>query len=64
MTEAQKRAHAKDTRENVVDLRIQLRKSTDSDIIGWMGQQDNKAQYVKALIRADMKEQGVVQIEN
>ena len=59
-SEARKRAHAKDKRENVVQLVVQLRKTTDSDIIEWLADKSNKAVYIKSLIREDMKANGKV----
>lgn len=57
-TEAQKRAEKKyratTGKDNVAFLRIDLRRTTDADIIEHLGKQSNKAGYIKSLIRADM----------
>lgn len=57
-TEAQKRADKKyrpKEKENIRTLRVDLRLSTDLDIIDKLDSIENKAGYVKALIRADIE---------
>lgn len=54
-TEAQKRASAKYDAENTVQLKIKLNKKTDKDIIDRLSEVEQKATYVKALIRDDIK---------
>lgn len=54
ISEAQKRAIYKDKANNTVQLRLELRKTTDSDVIEKLESVPNKSQYIKALIRADI----------
>ena len=53
-TEAQRRAKAKDKAKNVYKPTIEFRRTTDADIIAKLESVPNKAQYIKALIRADI----------
>ena len=52
-SEAQKRAVAKYDAANTLQLKIKLNKKTDNDIIVKLNEVDNKAAYVKSLIRKD-----------
>lgn len=54
-TEAQKRASAKYDQANTVQLKVKLNKNTDKDIIQRLSEVDQKATYIKSLIRQDMK---------
>jgi hypothetical protein len=38
-------------------MKVDLNKNTDSDIINFLDQCENKQGYIKALIREDMKKQ-------
>ena len=59
-SEAKKRARARDRHNNVVQIVISLRRSTDADIIEWMDDKVGKAEYIRSLIREDMKANGKV----
>lgn len=54
-SEAQKRASTKYDLANTVQLKIKLNKNTDKDIIQRLSEVDQKATYIKSLIRQDMK---------
>ena len=54
LTEAQKRAQRKNVRESVKQMTVRFYAS-ESDVWEWLNSQENKAGYVKALIRADME---------
>lgn len=41
-------------RDNTKQFKIKLMKTTDSDIISWLDEQDNKQGYIKKLIREDI----------
>lgn len=41
-------------RDNTKQFKIKLMKTTDSDIISWLEEQDNKQGYIKQLIRDDI----------
>lgn len=47
----------RDKKKNCVQLRIWLRKNTDADIVAHLSTQENKAGYIKALIRADIEKE-------
>lgn len=53
-TEAQKRASAKYSKENVIRITLNLYKGTDPDIIEKMQSLDNMQGYIKDLIRKDI----------
>lgn len=53
-TEAQLRAINKYNREQTISIAIRLNKKTDADIIDKLKSVDNKAGYIKALIRKDI----------
>ena len=57
VTEAQKRANAKYSKEHVRQTAVKFYPSED-DIWEHLQAQSNKMGYIKALIRADMKRQG------
>lgn len=59
-TDAQRRAHVNDIKNNVVQVVVRLRKRGDSDIIQWLESRENKTGYIKSLIREDMKANGKV----
>ena len=54
LTEAQKRAQRKYVRESVKQMTVRFYPS-ESDVWEWLNSQENKAGYVKDLIRADME---------
>ena len=54
LTEAQKRAQAKYVRETVKQTTLRFYPK-ERDLWDWLGAQENKAGYLKALIRADME---------
>ena len=53
-TEAQIRASQKYNQNNTKIINLRLNNKTDADIIEWLAKQDNKAGYIKELIRADI----------
>ena len=55
LTEAQKRAQRKYVRESVKQMTVRFYPS-ESDIWEWLNAQENKAGYIKELIRRDMEE--------
>lgn len=57
-SEALKRAQAKYEAESVVQVKLKLSKTTDTDIIERLAQEDNKQGYLKRLIREDMTNGG------
>lgn len=44
----------RDKKKHCIQLSMWLRKTTDADIIAHLSTQENKAGYIKALIRADI----------
>lgn len=46
------RQYAKD---NLQQIKFSLHKETDADILEWLNKKENKAGYLKELIRKDMK---------
>ncbi len=54
-TAAQKRASMKYNKENVKQMKLDLNRKTDADIIEHLGKQDNKQGYIKGLIRQDIE---------
>lgn len=56
-TEAQRRANYKYKKENCSSLSIRLFPA-DADIKEWLAGVDEKAKYIKRLIREDMKKEG------
>lgn len=44
-------------RENTRQYKLKLNKRTDEDIINWLDGHENKQQYIKDLIRADMNKE-------
>ncbi len=55
-TEAAKVAKIKYDSANTVQLKFKLNRKTDADILEQLNRVGNKQGYVKALIRADLKE--------
>ena len=49
------RASQKYKREKCRKITLELNKRIDDDILTWMDSQENKAGYIKSLIRADME---------
>lgn len=54
-SEARTRANVKWTKNNVKTITFGLRFDSDSDIIDFLATKENRQQYLKDLIRADMK---------
>lgn len=54
VSEAQKKASMLYDMHNTKQIKLKLNLGTDSDIIHWLEQQDNKQGYIKDLIRFDM----------
>lgn len=54
-TEAQIKASVKYNKDNVKQIKLNLNKKTDSDIIRHLEATDNVQGYIKRLIRNDMK---------
>lgn len=57
-SEAQKRATAKWQKHNTTSVSIRFMPG-DTDVLAWLNAQPNKAGYIKALIREDMRRSGV-----
>ena len=57
-SKAQLRASNKYNRENTKALCIRLNKNTDSEILAYLDQIDNKSGYIKRLISEDMRREG------
>ena len=53
-TEAQIKASQKYNQNNTKIINLRLNNKTDADVIEWLEKQDNKAGYIKRLIREDM----------
>ena len=49
------RANLKYKKKNIKQMKIDLNRNTDSDIISFLEKRENKQGYIKALIREDMK---------
>ncbi|MEY8678206.1 hypothetical protein [Granulimonas faecalis] len=54
MSDAQKRAVAKYRKNNVKTVAVAFYPG-DADLLGWLGEQQNKTGYIKRLIREDME---------
>ena len=52
------KANLKYKRKNIKQMKLDLNKNTDSDIINFLDQCKNKQGYIKALIREDMRKTG------
>ena len=52
------KANLKYKRKNIKQMKLDLNKNTDSDIIIFLDQCKNKQGYIKALIREDMRKTG------
>lgn len=57
-TEAQRRAVMKYRLANCYELRVEINKKTEADIYEKLQSVENKAGYVKGLIRSDIAENG------
>ena len=51
-SKAQLRAQAKYDKDNTVQVKLKLNKTTDKDIIDLLNNQNNKQGFMKALMRA------------
>lgn len=54
VSKAQLRAQAKYDKDNTVQVKLKLNKTTDKDIIDWLAKSNNKQGYIKFIIREDM----------
>lgn len=41
---------------NILQVKLQLNRKTDGELIDWLEQQANRQGYIKGLIRRDMEE--------
>lgn len=57
-TESKKRAALKYAAKTLKRVKIDLNRNTEADLITWLDAQENKAGYIKDLIRADMARKG------
>lgn len=55
VTEAQKRASAQYKARAIIQVKLDLHKKNDADILEALERSGNKQGYIKALIRADIK---------
>ena len=55
-TEAMRAAQAKYDSANTVQVKLKLNRKTDADILNKLARAESKQGYIKALIRADLKE--------
>ena len=53
--DAKTKATMKYKKKNIKQMKIDLNRNTDSDIISFLEKCENKQGYIKALIREDMK---------
>jgi len=51
------RANLRYQKKNIKQMKLDLNRNTDSDIIDFLDQCENKQGYIKALIREDMRKQ-------
>ena len=58
ITDARRRATKKYREANCYALRVEINKKTESDIYEKLNSVENKAGYVKGLIRSDIAENG------
>jgi hypothetical protein len=58
MSEASNRAQAKYDKENTVQFKVKLNKKSDADVIEHLRAQENKQNYIRQLIRADIEKNG------
>ena len=54
VTEAKKRANAKQDKRNTRRISLKLNKNTDAYILKHLDESDNKQGYIKRLIKEDM----------
>ncbi len=52
------KATLKYKKQNIKQMKVDLNRNTDSDIISFLETCENKQGYIKNLIREDMKKQG------
>lgn len=57
-SESVKQSQLRYQRESVTQIKMNLVKNTDADILAWLNSQENKQGYLKELIRADMAKHG------
>ena len=58
MTEAQRKADARNKKNNAVPVLIRLYKSTDAELIAWLDTVENKQGLIKELLYEAMKKKG------
>ena len=51
------RANLKYKKKNIKQMKLDLNRNTDSDIISFLDRCENKQGYIKSLIRKDMEKQ-------
>lgn len=56
--DAKTKATMKYMKKNIKQMKLDLNRNTDSDIINFLDQCGNKQGYIKRLIREDMKKTG------
>ena len=61
--EARARADAKYKRDKTTQVPLRFYNATESDLIEHLNAQDNKAGYIKSLIRADMERKKAPDLE-
>ena len=54
-SEAQRRAVAKYDKENTTQIKFKLNKKTDADIIEYLKTIENRSQWFKDIVRAEIK---------
>lgn len=57
--DAKTKATMKYKKKNIKQMKLDLNRNTDSDIISFLEKCENKQGYIKALIREDMKKSRV-----
>ena len=48
-------------RENLIQVKFQLSKKSEADLIEWLNSHENKQGYLKQLMREDMERRGFAQ---
>ena len=48
-------AHRRYQKKNLVRFALDVNRNTEADLLEWLQSQENKAGYIKGLIRADME---------
>lgn len=64
MSESQKQATDKWTRNNTRRISCKFMIKSDADVLAWLDQKENKTDYIRQLIRDDIRRQAGMDPDN